>query len=183
MMSDRDDPSIISEALPDLVIGLIGIPVAFALQNIAEKLGTRGELISMEALRLTVFLVSLYAGYAIVVFFTLQASLKDPRLRPQWQEHLIRLVIPLALTAIFFVGSVIGFGQAFEKGQLDVCFCMACLCGLSIIGASFPLICHQCILDFLWNRYRTIVTFFAGSSAVPMGILVWEILQLYSQLK
>jgi hypothetical protein len=177
MPSERGDSSVLTEALPDLIIGLVGIPVAFALQSIAGPLAERSQLVSEEALRLVAFLVSLYADYSAIVYLTFQASMRDPVLRLQWQTHFIWLVIPHALLAMVFVGGVIGFGKAYESCQFDAQFLTARICVLALVGALLPLIYYPRILNFLWDRYQVLMKLLFASSVIPISFLMSEVIQ------
>jgi len=176
VLSEQGDPAILTEALPDLIVGLVGIPVAFAMQSIVDSLARRDQLVSGESFRLVGFLVALYAIYSVTVFLIFQAGLRDPVLKLGWQTHFVRLVAPIALSTLVFIGGVMGFGEAYALCKADLRISMARLCVLALVSAMLPLTYYPRVLSFLWNRYRTLMKFGSITFLVTASFLLLEIM-------
>ena len=176
MSSDHNSgSSILTDALPDLVVGLVGIPVAFALQSIAKALTDKGRLVSSEALVLVSFLVGLYGLYSVVLILTFEVGLKEPVLERDWQKHFGYLLLFHAPLAVLFVGGVIGFGVAYEKGLPEL-ESLRRFCVFILLGAYLPVIHYPRVLPFLWECYRPTMRLLLGASVLSVSFLIWRAL-------
>ena len=168
-------PFILTDALPDLVVGLVGIPVAFALQSVVEALADKGNLVSIEALILVTFLVGLYGLYSVILILTFEVGLKEPVLKRDWLKHLGALLLPHAPLAVLFVGGVFAFGMAYNKGLPEFEFLRG-FCVFVVLVAYLPAVYYPRIWSFLWECYRPIAALLIAALVPSFASLFWWVL-------
>ncbi|MGA9347233.1 MAG: hypothetical protein WBW48_00320 [Anaerolineae bacterium] len=116
------DQTILADALPDLVVGLMGIPVAFALQGlfgVVDDPNTRltvGEiatrlLVHSHILRFAIYILCLYGLYSAVLIVLFEAGIRIAQNGEEWQSYLILMSAYQFPLAFVIVVTVIAMGQ------------------------------------------------------------------------
>lgn len=170
---------LIADALPDLIVGLMGVPVAIAAQTMASKLLVdqpewnipphldqilRDEKNLTIALIALPFIVALYLLYSLMLLFVFDVAIKaDP------ERHAIptRLIICQGLLAALMVCVIILTGQLYttDARPLAVALCFAIL-------ALVPLASGCTLLDLLIQRHKK----FAVAYLVAITVLMFLVL-------
>src|SRR5690606_4613002 len=107
------------DAFPDIVIGLMGIPVAFSLQEVVEELVNAGSFFSVSGLFHMAFLVGFYGLYSGNLLITFDIGYKAWKSQEQQQLYwitagLFHFLITVAATAL-----IMAFGTAFDAYNLS----------------------------------------------------------------
>lgn len=117
------------DALPDLIIGLIGIPVGISLQQVtsgvlqATSLQKRCEGGVYFVLIILLYALHSVALYLLVEFgqrLTKQLEVSDARRRVFWQRYLIRRILCSLPLTIWVIATLATVGGIFEQSvQLE----------------------------------------------------------------
>lgn len=98
-MSTRGMSSgLIKDAAPDLVLGLFGVPVAFAVQNIAQET-VRQKMGVLEGISYILLFMTLYAVYAISLLVLLEQACG-------WAIYIVSILLGvIATVAVIMAGA------------------------------------------------------------------------------
>jgi magnesium-transporting ATPase (P-type) len=151
-------------AMPDLVVGMIGIPVAFALQNLVEE-ATAKEIqgfFTAPALGCFIFFILFYGFYSIALLAIFETGGKKylhedlgKKTNSEIKPHDHLAVVFQVLSTVFVVAAVFLSGRTYQSGEIQQLPIWACLLGLLAI--------HIVPITFGWWRENTKGAFFKRS--------------------
>jgi hypothetical protein len=109
---------VFKDALPDLIIGLIGIPIAISLQTVVEATWHFRELRRQwEGLRYFVLIIMFYALYSagLYVLFEIGLKLAERKNEKFWERYLVTRILATVPLTVIEVWALIGIGVTFEN--------------------------------------------------------------------
>lgn len=160
LMVSRDDQhngiqySLVADALPDLVIGLVGIPVAFALQEIASSALARSTITIMEWRSYgsgVFFVVGIYALYSVALLLIFEQSARTTR-EP---SYLLLLVPSNAALAMIMTGIVVAAGKLYSNPYWQPLLIDGALIVLTLVPLVSVAVSRGEILKYLLEQRRT----------------------------
>jgi len=146
-MSDGNPP-LIADAFPDLVTGLVGVPVAFAIQEIAGK--TLPKFYFGEYVRGVVFTIGIYGLYSCSMLLIFDESVRGVR-KTDYLGKLIPFHIALAMT---MTGLMIAVGEYYLYISLREWLTLFILAGLVSGPLISVILSHNKIIDY-WQERRS----------------------------
>lgn len=108
--SQESDPPILIGALPDLVIGLVGIPAALSLANIVQFAFSTNFLKGVQWFLLMGAFYAMYPYWYLLFFDVLQ--IRDGK---NWYKYNIWWLLYLTVLAFVSVGCILALGNSFES--------------------------------------------------------------------
>jgi hypothetical protein len=190
-MSKRVQP-ILADALPDLVVGLMGIPVAFSLQMIMEKVPIKPvetitirefvQIISLlntkHAFQYMSYVLWLYGFYSIVLLVSFEVSVGGivTEARGSWQTNLTVMSLLHFPLATAMVITVMAIGNFYQPDQLTNKSLTGWFAWLSL---SLFFVSHipAVVLSWrrIWQEYRTLTAFYTCifCGVFPLFFLWW----------
>lgn len=114
-----DSPRTLIDIVPDLIVGLIGIPVAFALQEVI----TQALYASMverfwNGVAYFVLILAMYAFYSIALYMDVESGRASNYSEHEWQKHLVQRLIISAPFTVTMVGFLVTAGVLFNPGEM-----------------------------------------------------------------
>ena len=128
----REKPSAFVDALPDLTIGLIGIPVAMSLQSVVEAIAKSSKdaaawFYQGEGLFYFVFILGMYGILSVgllMLFEADRANLRDDDDDEVWQRKLITRLAVLVGPLTLATACLMLLGQSYKSDGNVTILCL-----------------------------------------------------------
>ena len=149
MDSTQQTRFVLLDAFPDIVIGLMGIPVAFSLQEVVEELITHGSFSSMSGLFYMAFLVGFYGLYSGNLLITFDVGYKAWKSQEQQQRYWVTMGLVHFPGIVLVTVLIMAFGKVFDAYNLSVAHDYARWCALLYLAIHVPILYSKRVRNFL----------------------------------
>lgn len=126
------------DAFPDIVIGLMGIPVAFSLQEVVEKLVAADSFFSWRGIFYMAFLVGFYGLYSGNLLITFDIGYKAWKSQKQRQRYWVTAGLFHFPIIILVTALIMAFGKVFDSHNLYDAHTYAQWCAWLYLSAHLP---------------------------------------------
>lgn len=169
-MTDNQKPSAFVDALPDLTVGLVGIPVAMSLQSIVQNIAAaQDSAYQLRGVGYFLFILVMYGILSIGLLMLFEADRDITHHDDEsWQRKLIGRLIWLVLPVLLATLTLMMLGESYKAEPNKVALKVFSLAigseqwslgasAISIIISSFLLLPNSPARA----RYRVVLPFYA----------------------
>lgn len=169
------------DALPDLVIGLVGIPVAISAQGVAqvalEETG-KGNPRQVEGLIYFALILVLYGLASVGMLMVFEGDHVTAVNEHEWQARLIMRLVLMVPVAFVFTITLIAVGVSYDKGKLYLLYWEVAPSLMMLIScATNILLTCLALRSRVKNHYPTAQPFWVVVQLMTLNIAIGVWLQ------